>query len=94
MRKGGTCPNQAALLQEIAEVSFAVVDIHLYLDTHPCDEDALAFYQDAMARRLELMSLYARNFGPLTIDDAAESGEDTWKWSQQPFPWEQEGVCR
>ena len=33
------------LLQKINEVSFAVNDITLYLDTHPCDEKALANYE-------------------------------------------------
>jgi spore coat protein JB len=94
MTKYGNRPNQAQLLQEIDEASFAVIDIHLYLDTHPEDEEALAFYQEHMAHRLRLMRTYAQNFGPLTIDDAIESDGDTWKWSQQPFPWEQEGACR
>ena len=30
----------------------------------------------------------------LTVDAALESGGDTWKWVQQPFPWETEGGCR
>lgn len=34
------------LLQQINEVSFAVNDILLYLDTHPDDEKALAFFED------------------------------------------------
>lgn len=94
MMKCGNRPNRQQLLQEIDEASFAVIDIHLYLDTHPCDEEALAFYQEHMEHRLELMRTYAQNFGPLTIDDAIESEADTWQWSQQPFPWEQEGGCR
>ncbi len=82
------------LLQEINETSFAVDDILLYLDTHPCDQEALAFYKENVTKRRKLMSEYARNYGPLTIDDAAESCGDTWKWMEQPFPWEKEGECR
>lgn len=33
--------SRCQLLGEINEVSFAVNDLHLYLDTHPCDEKAL-----------------------------------------------------
>lgn len=82
------------LLKNINEVSFAVDDILLFLDTHPCDEKALAFYEKMALKRNELMTEYAKCFGPLTIDDAAESCGDTWKWMQQPFPWEKEGACR
>ena len=32
------------LLNMVNEVSFAVDDIKLYLDTHPEDEEALAFF--------------------------------------------------
>ncbi|MGN8630310.1 spore coat protein CotJB [Blautia sp. HCP3S3_G3] len=83
--------NQKQLLQEINEVSFAVNDIHLFLDTHPCDKQAMDFFKTVASRRRELMTLYAREFGPLTVDDALETDSDTWKWMEQPFPWEQEG---
>ena len=66
------------LLQQINEVSFAVNDILLYLDTHPDDEKVLAEY--------------AKDYGPLTVDTASKTCETSWKWSQQPFPWEREGA--
>lgn len=85
---------RARLLQRINEVSFAVNDILLYLDTHPCCEEALAFYKEQAGQRKKLMTEYARNYGPLTVDDALETDGNTWKWMEQPFPWEKEGGCR
>lgn len=82
------------LLCKINEASFAVDDILLYLDTHPCDQTALSYFEERITERKKLMSEYAKNYGPLTIDDAAESCGDTWKWMEQPFPWEKEGECR
>ena len=35
-------PCRKDLLDHINAVSFAVDDVKLFLDTHPCDEDALA----------------------------------------------------
>ena len=71
------CPNQCTpkekLLQRINEVSFAVNDILLYLDTHPCCQEALAFYQECAAERRKLMKEYAQCYGPLTVDDALET---------------------
>lgn len=86
--------SREALLREIDKVSFAVDDILLYLDTHPCDEKALDYYKEHVARRRQLMQEYAQAYGPLTIDDGEASCEQSWKWAQQPFPWEQKGGCR
>lgn len=82
------------LLQRINEASFAVNDILLYLDTHPCCEEALAYYREHAEERKNLMKEYAKAYGPLTVDDALETDGSTWKWMEQPFPWEREGGCR
>ena len=41
-------PSREKLLAWIDQVSFAVVEMNLYLDTHPEDEDALAFFRDGI----------------------------------------------
>ncbi|MDD5805132.1 spore coat protein CotJB [Blautia sp. HCP3S3_H10_1] len=83
---------RSCLLRQINEVSFAVNDMLLYLDTHPDDEKALKFFKEVSSRRNQLMTEYAEKYGPLTIDDAVKNNETSWKWSQQPFPWEGKGV--
>ena len=76
------------LLNTINEVSFAVDDIKLYLDTHPEDEEALAFYRDKVMVRNEALRKYARLYGPLTIDTANESSDCRREWVIQPWHWE------
>ena len=88
------CTAKEKLMNRINEVSFAVNDVLLYLDTHPCCEEAISFYQECEQERQKLLKEYAQCYGPLTVDAALESGGDTWKWVQQPFPWETEGGCR
>lgn len=92
------CKNQMnerqCLLNQISEVSFAIDDMLLYLDTHPCDHEALAFANAHIQERKRLMAEYAKLYGPLTVMDSVEHCEDMWKWAEQPFPWEQEGVCK
>lgn len=92
------CRNQISerqqLLNQINEVSFAVDDMLLYLDTHPCDQKALAYANEHIQERRRLMSEYARMYGPLTVMDSIEQCGESWKWAEQPFPWEQEGACR
>ena len=72
------------LLQKINEVSFAVNDITLYLDTHPMDSIAKSDFQQAASKRKELMQKYAKEFGPLTLDCSCEYHS----WAEGPTPWE------
>ena len=60
--------NQAQLLHWINMVSFAVVDIAEYLDTHPVDAEAICYFNHHMEMRRNAMQVYADKFGPLTID--------------------------
>lgn len=91
MKQNGS---RCQMLNEINEISFAVNDLHLYLDTHPCDEEALARCREMLQKRIRLLKEYAQNYGPLTVDSADLPDCDRWKWMEQPFPWEKEGACR
>lgn len=79
------------LLDWINVVSFAVDDVKLFLDTHPFDEEALRYFDEFKKQRVQALKEYAKNYGPLTLDTAAESC-DRWRWVQEPWPW-QEGGC-
>lgn len=74
------------LFQWINMVSFAVNDITLYLDTHPCDEEAITCFNHFMKLRNEALNEYERCYGPLLLDTAKPTC--VWDWSTQPFPWE------
>ena len=75
-------------LQRINEVSFAVNDIVLYLDTHPEDTQALEYFQEHVATRNCLFTEYACAYGPLTMDTADDTASSSWSWVLQPWPWE------
>ena len=76
---------------QINEVSFAINDILLFLDTHPHDQEAMEFYRKYARMRHDLLKEYAKYFGPLTVDTAYESDESKWQWVLQPWPWENQG---
>lgn len=78
-------------MNTINEVSFAVDDIKLYLDTHPDDEKALDFFKEKSMIRNEALKAYAAQYGPLTIDTEDDTCSRQWDWVMQPWPWE--GVC-
>ncbi len=82
--------NQSQLLHWIDMVSFAVVDITEYLDTHPKDEEAIKYFNHYADLRRNAMQAYSDQYGPLTIDTANPG--TYWNWAMQPLPWEG-GAC-
>ena len=51
----GQQPNKENLLAWIDQVSFAVNEMNLYLDTHPEDEEAMAFFREKLRKRWKPM---------------------------------------
>ena len=87
-------PSRQQLLARINEVSFAVNDLSLYLNTHPEDAEALARFREYARARQEALAEYAKHYGPLTIDTADDASCRSWQWIEQPFPWEEKGGCQ
>lgn len=92
-------PDKNTLLKEVTEVSFAVNDLTLYLDTHPTDAEALKYFHECMAKRKKALKDFEENFYPLTVDciqaeNEQKSGSDTqyggtshWTWVDGEPPW-------
>ena len=51
--------DQMRLLKYISQVSFALTETNLYLDTHPCDKVALSYYQMVKKQREEAVQEYS-----------------------------------
>ena len=88
------------LLQKINEASFAVNDITLYLDTHPTDTEALAYFKKAMNERKTAMKEFESKYEPLIVDcvNPCENNKtgfasdypstEHWTWADGPIPWD------
>ena len=76
------------LLHKIQQISFTVDDTVLFLDTHPSDRQALAYYYKQLALLDELERQYVEQFGPLSDRQAA--GQTKWTWPDTPAPWMRE----
>ena len=87
-----TSKNRKELLQYINEVSFAVDDAKLFLDTHPYDQNARKFLLENNQKRNQALLDYAAAYGPLTISSVNANDSDHWTWIHEPWPW-QEGGC-
>lgn len=84
-------PCQKDLLHWLDVVSFALNDVQLFLDTHPCDPNALEFFDKYHTERKLALKEYSKHYGALTID-TANSSCDIWNWINNPWPW-QKGGC-
>ncbi|MCQ1528198.1 spore coat protein CotJB [Lutispora saccharofermentans] len=73
------------LLKEIMALEFSMIDLNLYLDTHPRDEKPLMIFAQYSCRLKDLKEKYENEYGPLTPDRAANS---EWKWIEEPWPWQ------
>lgn len=82
-----TKPCRKELMNKINEYSFAVNEMTLFLDTHPYDTDALAFFQKYRVLRMEAIDEYAKYYAPLLIDHAP-CEKTPWSWTNEPWPWE------
>lgn len=78
--------DQNQLLATIYQSSFAMDDVLLFLDTHPCDPAALNYYQYVATMRRNAMDAYEATYGPLTADRVRS--DQYWTWVQGTWPWE------
>ena len=83
--------NRRELFEYINQISFAVDDVKLFLDTHPGNQKALEYFQKYKEKRIEALKEYAEVYGALTVDTVSENS-DCWNWINEPWPW-QEGGC-
>jgi len=72
------------MLEQLKSYNFAVIELGLYLDTHPDDEKALVLHNEYSNKYKLILEQYEKAFGPITIMCAS----DKWKWIDEPWPWE------
>lgn len=75
-----------SLLRQIMELQFTAVELNLFLDTHPLNQDALKDIAKVNERLLLLIADYEANCGPL-FPFVTETG-NVWEWAEEPWPWE------
>jgi len=80
---------QEVMLKNIQALDVYLIDLNLYLDTHPCDTQALAYYKKYNDEANVLRRRYEDLYGPLTIRYAED--ENYWRWVGSPWPWERQG---
>lgn len=77
---------KSELLKQITELDFVIVDLNLYLDTHPMDQAALAHFNSCIAKTNLLKEKYEKLYGMLTA--CMGCSPYPWQWINEPWPWE------
>ncbi len=76
------------LRRRIAAYDFALVEMNLYLDTHPADCEALELMYAYRRKRDELVAAYEQQFGAYEIMARDVENRERWSWIDTPWPWE------
>lgn len=81
--------NQNNLRHRLMMLRFSMWDLHLYLDTHPCDKTAAELLEKYKEKYLCVLKEYECAYGPLS--PAGGHGKD---WLKGPWPWDNRaGEC-
>ena len=74
------------LLKRLQICDFVLQEVGLFLDTHPQDQQALAYYQKHLTLRQQTHAQYVAAYGPITAQDY--QGASRWQWVDAPWPWQ------
>ena len=72
------------MIDQIKSLDFAIIELGLYLDTHPDDQRALCMHREYCKQVKDLKDKYQKMYGPLTIFYPCNK----WRWLEEPWPWE------
>lgn len=80
-------PRFYQLLEELQAVQFVLVELNLYLDTHPNDQEALNQFNLLVSERGQLLDEFENLFGPL-FNFGLSTSNIPWQWVNEPWPWQ------
>ena len=80
--------NRTSLMRLIEAYSFVLYETILFLDTHPSDTRALAFFQKYKLLKEEATLKYTKQYGPIVHTDV--TSDTRFNWVDEPWPWERE----
>ncbi|MDD6223971.1 MAG: spore coat protein CotJB [bacterium] len=79
---------QAELLLNVDQLTFAAHELNLYLDVHPEDQNMIRLFNQYQKMANEAIERYEKKYGPLTVN--TESNPDVFSWQAYSWPWERE----
>lgn len=74
-------------LLKVQQLSFALIEANLYLDSHPTCEKGIAYFKKHKAELDKARAEYEKKYGPLKMENALDEDDKKWQWVCEPFPW-------
>jgi spore coat protein JB len=74
-------------MEELQAVDFVLVELTLYLDTHPQDQNAIHQFNQYAQQRKKIKKAIESKYGPLQQYGNSYSGMP-WDWNNGPWPWQ------
>lgn len=74
-------------LEQLQQVDFVLVELTLYLDTHPTDMQAVQQFNQLAQRRKQIANAFEMKYGPL-MQFGHSFTRFPWQWIETPWPWQ------
>lgn len=71
------------LLKRLSAIGFTMLELRMFLDTHPNDKEANELFNKYQEKYKALVKEYEAEFGPLTLN-----GKNSDEWLENPWPWD------
>ena len=78
---------QAEFWTYVDALTFAMIDLNLYLDVYPNDREALELFNQYRMQTDEYTKKYESKYGPLELTSNSLN-TFPWAWDNAPWPWE------
>lgn len=75
------------LMHDLQSVDFVLVELNLYLDTHPTDDAAIAQFNQFAELRKRIAAQFEMHYGPL-MHFGHSLSKSPWQWKEAPWPWQ------
>lgn len=79
--------NQNELSKRLQELGFILVELNLYLDTHPDCMQAREVFNRYSAEMKQLREQYESRYGA-TLNFGLSAAGNEFDWINSPWPWE------
>lgn len=75
------------MLHHIQVLDFVLVELNLYLNTHPDDMAAIKQFNDTAQQSMTMKRQFESLFGPL-MNFGNSYSQYPWSWKDVPWPWQ------
>ncbi|KGR90955.1 hypothetical protein CD30_08665 [Ureibacillus massiliensis 4400831 = CIP 108448 = CCUG 49529] len=75
------------LLEELQAIDFVLVELNLYLNTHPHDLEAIKQFNETAQQSMRLKVEFEKKFGPL-MNFGKSFSSYPWNVDDTPWPWQ------